>query len=113
MIAEISVIPIGEGIDLAGYVARIVKIIDESGLDYKLNAMGTVVEGDSDRIFDLITKCHNKMLETAQRVYTTVKIDERKDKNIKMIEHKVQAVEKELGRSLKKKHGKEFSSYSG
>ena len=102
MIAEISVIPIGEGIDLASYVARIVKIIDESGLDYKLNAMGTVVEGDSDRIFDLIKKCHNKMLETAQRVYTTVKIDERKDKNTKMIEHKVQAVEKELGRSLKK-----------
>ena len=54
MIAEISVIPIGEGIDLANYVARVVKIIDESGLDYKLNAMGTVVEGDSDRIFDLI-----------------------------------------------------------
>ena len=102
MIAEISVIPIGEGIDLASYVARIVKIIDESGLDYKLNAMGTVVEGDSDRIFDLIKKCHNKMLETAQRVYTTVKIDERKDKHMKMIEHKVQAVEKELGRSLKK-----------
>ncbi|HHT9112464.1 MAG: MTH1187 family thiamine-binding protein [Planctomycetes bacterium] len=102
MIAEISVIPIGEGIDLASYVARIVKIIDESGLDYKLNAMGTVVEGDSDRIFDLIKKCHNKMLETAQRVYTTVKIDERKDKHIKMIGHKVQAVEKELGRSLKK-----------
>jgi len=102
MIAEISVIPIGEGIDLVSYVARIVKIIDESGLDYKLNAMGTVVEGDSDRIFDLIKKCHNKMLETAQRVYTTVKIDERKDKNTKMIEHKVQAVEKEIGRSLKK-----------
>ncbi len=102
MIAEISVIPIGEGIDLASYVARIVKIIDESGLDYKLNAMGTVVEGDGDRIFDLIKKCHNKMLETAQRVYTTVKIDERKDKHMKMIEHKVQAVEKELGRSLKK-----------
>ena len=64
--------------------------------------MGTVVEGDSDRIFDLIKKCHNKMLETAQRVYTTVKIDERKDKKVKMIEHKVQAIEKELERSLKK-----------
>ena len=102
MIAEISVIPIGEGIDLASYVARVVKIIDESGLDYKLNAMGTVVEGDSDRIFDLIKKCHNKMLETAQRVYTTVKIDERKDKKVKMIEHKVKAIEKELERSLKK-----------
>jgi uncharacterized protein (TIGR00106 family) len=102
MIAEISVIPIGKGVDLASYVARVVKIIDESGLDYKLNAMGTVVEGDSDRVFDLIKKCHNKMLELSERVYTTVKIDERKDKKEKMLEHKVKAVEKELGRSLKK-----------
>ncbi|MCF6155541.1 MAG: MTH1187 family thiamine-binding protein [Candidatus Brocadia sp.] len=102
MIAEISVVPIGKGIDLASYVAKIVEIIDESGLDYKLNAMGTVIEGESDRVFDLIKKCHNKMLEISERVYTMVKIDERKDKKVKMLEHKVQAVEKELGRSLKK-----------
>ncbi len=102
MIAEISVIPIGKGIDLASHVAKVVKIIDESGLEYKLNAMGTVVEGDGDRVFDLIMKCHNKMLEISERVYTTVKIDERKDKKVKMIEQKVQAVEKELGKCLKK-----------
>lgn len=102
MIAEISVIPIGKGVDLAGYVAKVVKIIDESGLDYKLHAMGTVVEGDGDRVFDLIKKCHNKMLELSERVYTTVKIDERKDNKGKMLEHKVQAVEKELGKNLKK-----------
>lgn len=102
MIAEISVIPIGKGIDLAGHVAQVVKIIDASGLDYKLNAMGTVVEGDSERVFDLIKKCHNRMLEVSERVYTTVKIDERKDNKVKMLEHKVQAVEKELGRSIKK-----------
>ena len=102
MIAEISVIPIGEGVDLAKYIAQVVKVIDASGLDYRLNAMGTIVEGDGDRVFELIKKCHNKMLETSQRVYTTVKIDERKDKKGKMMELKVQAVEKELGRSLKK-----------
>ncbi len=102
MIAEISVIPLGEGIDLASHVAGIVKIIDESGLDYKLNAMGTVVEGDSDSVFALIKKCHNAMFEKAQRVYTTVKIDERRDREGKMIEQKVQAVENKLGRSVKK-----------
>ncbi|MBW7899731.1 hypothetical protein B188_28450 [Candidatus Brocadiaceae bacterium B188] len=102
MIAEISVIPIGKGIDLAGHVASIVKIIDESGLEYKLHAMGTLVEGESDRVFDLIKKCHNKMLELSERVYTTVKIDDRKDKRTKMLEHKVLVVEKELGKSLKK-----------
>jgi uncharacterized protein (TIGR00106 family) len=102
MIAEISVIPIGAGIDLASYVARVVKVIDESGLDYKLTAMGTIVEGDSDCIFELIKKCHNTMLESAPRTYTTVKIDDRKDKKVKMLEHKVQAVENALGKKLKK-----------
>jgi uncharacterized protein (TIGR00106 family) len=102
MIAEISVASIGEGIELAKHIAKVIKIIDESGFDYKINAMGTVVEGDSERVFDLIKKCHNNMLESAQRVYTVVKIDERKDKKGKMIEHKVQAVEKELGKNLKK-----------
>lgn len=102
MIAEISVIPIGEGIDLAHHIARVVKVIDESGLDYRLHAMGTIVEGDSDRVFDLIKKCHNTALETSRRVYMVIKIDERKDKKEKLIEHKVQVVEKELGKSLKK-----------
>ncbi|MCF6147628.1 MAG: MTH1187 family thiamine-binding protein [Candidatus Kuenenia sp.] len=102
MIAEISVIPIGAGIDLAKHVAKVLKVIDESGLDYKLNAMGTVVEGDSDSVFDLVKKCHNAMLETSQRVYTTIKIDERRDTTGKMLDHKVQAVEQAAGRSLKK-----------
>ncbi len=102
MIAEISVIPIGEEIDLAHHIARVVKVIDESGLDYRLHAMGTIVEGDSDRVFELIKKCHNTALETSRRVYMVIKIDERKDKKEKLIEHKVQVVEKELGKSLKK-----------
>ncbi|GAB64319.1 MAG: thiamine-binding protein [Candidatus Jettenia sp.] len=104
MIAEISVVPVGEEVDLASHVAKVVKVIHESGLDYKLNAMSTVVEGDSDSVFDLIKKCHTTMLETAQRVYTVIKLDERKDtdKKVKMIEHKVRSVEKELEKILKK-----------
>jgi uncharacterized protein (TIGR00106 family) len=102
MIAEISVVPIGKDVDIASQVAKVIRIIHESGLDYKLNAMSTVIEGDSEQVFDLIKKCHNKMLETAQRVYTVVKIDERKDKKGRLMEQKVQSAEKELEKILKK-----------
>ncbi|MGQ3683833.1 MAG: MTH1187 family thiamine-binding protein [Candidatus Loosdrechtia sp.] len=102
MIAEISVVPIGKDIDLAGEIAKVIRVIHESGLDYRLNAMSTVVEGDGDQVFDLIKKCHNKMLETAQRVYTIIKIDDRTDKKGKLMEQKVQAAEKELEKILKK-----------
>ncbi|MCF6159242.1 MAG: MTH1187 family thiamine-binding protein [wastewater metagenome] len=102
MIAEISVLPIGNGIDLAGQVAKVIRVIHESGLDYRLNAMSTVIEGDSDQVFDLIRKCHNKMLENAERVYTVVKLDERKDKKEKLLDQKVRSVEKELEKDLKK-----------
>ncbi len=42
---EFSMIPLDKGASFSEYVARILKIVDESGLDYQLNPMGTVVEG--------------------------------------------------------------------
>ncbi|MGB2962111.1 MAG: MTH1187 family thiamine-binding protein [Candidatus Omnitrophota bacterium] len=80
MIAELSIIPVGEGVSISPYVAKTAKIIDESGLDYKINPMGTVVEGEIDEILGLIKKCHKAVMEDAQRVIIMVEMDDRKDK---------------------------------
>ena len=47
---EFSITPIGAGQSVSQYVSRAVDLIDRSGLDYRLHAMGTVVEGDGGRI---------------------------------------------------------------
>jgi uncharacterized protein (TIGR00106 family) len=100
MIVEFSIVPVGKGEELAGLVARVVDIVDKSGLPYRLNAMGTVVEGEWDDVFALIKECHRKMRQDAGRVLTHIAIDDR-DRAKGRITGKVDDVEKILGRKLK------------
>ncbi len=98
-IVEISVVPIPVGADnpgLSSYIAKAVKVVEESGLDYRLAPMGTVVQGSLKDIFALVEKIHNEILgEETPRVVTTLKIDHRIDKE-SSIDRKVQAVESKL-----------------
>ena len=101
MLAEFSVFPIGKGEGLSQYVSQIIKMIDESGLEYRLNPMGTVVEGEWDEIFDLIKQCHQKMGQFSTRVITNISVDDRKGA-IGRITGKIESVEKTIGREVKK-----------
>lgn len=79
MLAEFSITPIDKGgKSLSEYIAKTINIIKESGLPYELHAMGTIVEGDPDEVFDLIKKCHANMTNFSDRVATSIKIDDRK-----------------------------------
>jgi len=99
MLAEFSVAPIDRGSGMSGPVAEIMRLIEESGLDYLVNPMGTVVEGDCDEVFDLIKRCHLRMREISNRVATSVKIDDRKGAE-GAIRRKLEAVEEKLGKKL-------------
>ncbi len=99
MLAEFSVAPIDRGSGMSGPVAEIMRLIEESGLDYLVNPMGTVVEGPCDEVFDLIRRCHLRMKDFSDRVATSVKIDDRKDAE-GAIRRKIEAVEEKLGHNL-------------
>ncbi len=101
MIVEFSVVPIGRGEALAGPVARILDIVDKSGLPYQLTAMGTLVEGEWDEVLGLVRRCHEAMRGEAGRVYTHITIDDR-PRTAGRIAGKVREVEDSLGRPLKK-----------
>jgi uncharacterized protein (TIGR00106 family) len=101
MIVEFSVVPIGRGETLAGPVARILDIVDKSGLPYQLTAMGTLVEGDWDDVLALVRRCHEAMRGEDGRVYTHITIDDRPGTSGR-IAGKVREVEEALGRGLKK-----------
>ena len=100
MIVEFAVVPIGTGEELADLVAGVIELVDSSGLDYQLTAMGTIVEGEWDEVFGLIKACHLHMRRKAGRVETRVTVDDR-DKAAGRIKGKVADVEARLGRSLK------------
>jgi len=100
MLAEFSIVPLGKGEHLADPIAEVLKIVDESGLDYRLHAMGTEVEGDWDAVMGLIKRCHQRMAGRCNRVYTQIKIDDFKGQ-ANMLSSKVGAVERRVGKKLK------------
>jgi uncharacterized protein (TIGR00106 family) len=101
MLTEFSIIPIGIGSSIGDQIAEVLKIVDASGLPYRINPMGTVVEGEWDDIMKLIKKCHETVLNTGERVITAISIDDRKGKPNR-IEEKIKSIERRLGKSLKK-----------
>jgi len=101
MLIEFSIVPIGVGSSIGDYLAEVIKIVDESGVPYKVNPMGTVIEGNWSELMRLIKKCHDNVMKKTDRAITTITIDDRKGKPNR-IEEKVKSIEKRLGKSLKK-----------
>ncbi|MGD2080411.1 MAG: MTH1187 family thiamine-binding protein [Nitrospirota bacterium] len=101
MLVEFSIVPVGTGSSIGDSIARVLGIVDESGLPYRVNPMGTVVEGEWSEVMGLVKKCHSAVMKDAERAITTISIDDRKDKPNR-IELKVKSVEKRLGKKLKK-----------
>jgi uncharacterized protein (TIGR00106 family) len=82
-IAEVSVVPLGTKTpSVSQYVARAVRILEEEkDIKYEMTAMGTIIEGDLNRILAAVRKMHEGVFgEGVVRVLTTIKIDDRRDK---------------------------------
>src|SRR3954454_18179467 len=101
VLLEFSMAPLEKGPSVGDYVARSLKIIDESGLDYRLHAMGTIVEGELDDVLDLLKRCCEAMAADCQRITCTAKLDYRQGYSGRL-QSKVTSVEEKLGRPLKK-----------
>jgi uncharacterized protein (TIGR00106 family) len=100
MMVDFRVVPIGTGSSsLSVELAEVLREVDSSGVTYKTNDMRTVVEGDWDTVMGLIKRCHDKMMENAERVSTIITIDDRKGRAIHIGE-KISSIEKAMGKSL-------------
>jgi uncharacterized protein (TIGR00106 family) len=76
LLLELSVILLGRGRSISADVADKIRIIDASGLDYRLTAAGTILEGSWEQVMDVARKCHSEMRKKTERVVTFMKIDD-------------------------------------
>jgi len=100
-IIEISVMPLGtETPSLSKYVAGAIKVLQaEKNVKYEMTSMGTNIEGDLEQLLDLARRMHlSAFAAGAQRVVTTIKIDERRDQ-VATIQGKVTSVKRELAKN--------------
>lgn len=98
-IAEVSIVPLGTGtVSVSEYVAGAVEELQRTGLSFRLTPMGTIIEGDLDAVLRAIRKMHElPFSKGVQRVYTTIKLDDRRDRLVQM-DDKVESVKKKLAR---------------
>jgi uncharacterized protein (TIGR00106 family) len=92
MLVSFSVFPLGKGESLSEDVSEIILLVRQSGLQYRLGAMETTVEGDPDSIWSLLRRCHEGMRARSSRVLTQITIDDRQDR-LDGMEGKIRSIE--------------------
>jgi uncharacterized protein (TIGR00106 family) len=96
--AELTIIPIGTSqTSISKYIAAALRALDETGINYEINGMGTMLESDDPvQLFEAVQKAHDAVFAVgAERVATSIKIDDRRDKE-GSLKQKVKSVEEKL-----------------
>ncbi len=99
-LVEFSMFPTEKTQSKSAFVARVLDIVDKSGLPYHLTPMGTIIEGESvEQVLLIINNAYKELQKDCGRVYSSIKIDWREGP-IGRLNNKVAAVEEKLGRKL-------------
>ena len=92
VIAYVCVIPIGVGTSVSAHVAACHRVFRELGLETRLHAYGTNVEGEWDQVFGALKRCHEVLHQMgAPRVSTNLRCGTRTDRD-QSLQDKVRSV---------------------
>ncbi|GAA4864233.1 MTH1187 family thiamine-binding protein [Paenibacillus vulneris] len=98
-IVELTIIPIGTATtSLSQYVADIQKVLEQANepIHYEMTSMSTIIEGELDDLMTVIRRLHEVPFgHGAERVSTSIKIDDRRDKKASM-EQKLKSVAEKM-----------------
>ena len=97
--AEITVIGLGRpSASASEYIAEIQRrLAAQAKVVYRMNAMGTELEGELGDILEVVAELHRVPLEMGlPRSYTVLKLDERADKPGQTLDDKVASVQRRL-----------------
>ena len=96
VILDLCIIPIGVGVSLSPYVAACERVLTEAGLKTARHAYGTNIEGEWDKVFAAVKRCHQVVHEMgAPRVSTVIKLGTRTDR-VQTMDDKIRSVEAKL-----------------
>lgn len=99
VVVDVGVIPIGVGTSLSEYVAACQRIFREEGLEPRMHAYGTNLEGEWDVVFGAIRRCHEELHAMgAPRLATVIKVGTRVDR-AQSLDDKIQSVNRRLAGS--------------
>ncbi len=98
VLLEFSMFPTDQGESVSEQVSQVIAMIRDSGVDYQLTPMGTIIEtaelGDAlalvERAYQLLER------QGCRRVYSSLKLDIRQGKDQRLAQ-KIRSVEEKIG----------------
>ncbi len=100
VLLDFSMSPLGKGESVSPYVARCLEEVVASGIDYRLHAMGTTLEGEWDEVFAVVRRCFLALQPDCDRISCSIKVDYRRGPAGRL-QSKVQKVQELVGLPLK------------
>jgi uncharacterized protein (TIGR00106 family) len=97
VLLDFSMTPLGEGESVSPYVARCMEVVEASGLEHRLHAMGTTLEGELDEVLAVVRRCFEVLQSDCDRISCSIKIDYRKGPGGRL-QSKVHKVETLMGK---------------
>jgi uncharacterized protein (TIGR00106 family) len=98
VLLEFSMFPLDKGESLSGEVSQLIELIRESGVDYRLTAMGTIIETEHlETALSLVSRCSELLQhQGSRRIYSSLKLDIR-DGPVGRLQGKITSVEQHIG----------------
>jgi len=97
VLCEFAMFPTDKGESVSEYVSRIIKMFKEMNVPYQLTPMGTIFEVDTiEEATNIINKAYKCLESDCNRVYTTIKMDIRKNKKNRM-KQKIESIKSKIG----------------
>jgi len=98
VLLEFSIFPTDKGESVSTHVSEVIRMIRDSGIDYRLTPMGTVIETEDLSEALSVVERAARILEDrdCRRIYSTIKLDIRIGKGGRL-EQKIRSVREKIG----------------
>ncbi|MFO7789920.1 MAG: MTH1187 family thiamine-binding protein [Bacteroidales bacterium] len=98
VLVNFAMFPTDKGASVSPYVSRILKMLKDSNVNYKLSAMGTIFETNSmGEALEVLEKAYAQLADDCDRVYSVVNFDIQKNKPMGRLTSKIQSIEDKIG----------------
>ncbi|MEE9357557.1 MTH1187 family thiamine-binding protein [Candidatus Vondammii sp. HM_W22] len=98
VLLEFAMFPTDKGESVSAYVSQVIKMIRESGADYQLTPMGTIIETPTLKDAMALVENAYAILEKAgcNRIYSSLKLDIRIGKENRL-KGKIASIQEKIG----------------
>jgi len=98
VLLEFAMFPTDKGASVSSYVSKVIKSIRDSGFEYRLTAMGTIVETDTlSEALSVVSNAYKALEGDSDRIYSNLKLDIRKGKDNRL-KQKIESIESKIGK---------------